>query len=54
MKFIAAWPYGLGGLSLSAKTVLGMRITAYAPGAQTVLGMCITAYAPGAHTGVLH
>lgn len=39
VKFIAAWPYGLGSLSLNARTVLGIRIAVYAP---------------GAHTGVLH
>lgn len=31
IEFIAAWPYGLGSLSLSAQTALGIRITAYAP-----------------------
>lgn len=31
VKFIAAWPYGLGGLSLSARTALGICIAVYAP-----------------------
>ena len=30
MKFIAAWPYGLSSLSLSARTALGIHITACA------------------------
>ena len=33
MKFIAAWPYGLGSLSLSGRTALGIRIAAYTLGA---------------------
>ena len=39
MKSITAWPYGLGSLSLNARTALSI---------------CIAAYAPGAHTGVLY